>query len=119
MGWGFNVGPKRHRGGCGYRTPGASAQGAHRAPQPDPAPPQRKPKSLGAFIAGFKSSVTSRARRELQMSAIWQRNYFEHIIRSDKEYGKTWEYIENNPQRWESDLLCPSAFPNQFNKRIS
>jgi len=53
------------------------------------------------------------------MSAIWQRNYFEHIIRSDKEYGKTWEYIENNPQRWESDLLCPSAFPNQFNKRIS
>jgi len=105
-------------------TPGICPdQGARRAPppepipQPEPAPPQRKPKSLGAFIAGFKSSVTSRARRELQMSSVWQRNYFEHILHSEKEFEKIWEYIENNPRRWESDLLHPTSPSNQFNQK--
>jgi len=63
--------------------------------------------------------VTSRAGRELQMNAIWQRNYFEHIIRNEKEFETVWDYININQQKWESDQLHPSAPPNQFNQETS
>lgn len=34
---------------------------------------------------------------------LWQRNYYEHIIRNEKEYWKIYEYIENNPMKWKFD----------------
>lgn len=34
---------------------------------------------------------------------IWQRNYYEHIIRNEEAYLKIAEYIETNPQRWQED----------------
>jgi len=35
--------------------------------------------------------------------SIWQRNYYEHIIRNETEMTKIREYIINNPLGWESD----------------
>ena len=35
---------------------------------------------------------------------LWQRNYYEHIIRNDYELNKIKEYIINNPLKWESDI---------------
>ena len=34
---------------------------------------------------------------------IWQRGYYEHIIRNEQEYQKIYEYIENNPLKWDED----------------
>ena len=34
---------------------------------------------------------------------IWQRNYHEHIIRSEQEYIKIADYIQNNPKLWKDD----------------
>lgn len=34
---------------------------------------------------------------------VWQRNYYEHIIRSEKEYLQIQAYIENNPANWVAD----------------
>ena len=34
---------------------------------------------------------------------IWQRNYYEHIIRNENEYLKILEYIQNNPYKWAED----------------
>jgi putative transposase len=114
--------------GDGYHTP---EEGACHAPQQSPihapqsafqaAPQQtpglhRLPRSLSSFVAGFKAKVTSRAGGELNMAGIWQRNYFDHIIRSDREFQNIWEYIDNNPQRWLKDQLHPSAPANQFNQ---
>ncbi len=62
---------------------------------------------MGAFIAGFKSAVTRRARDELQMTGIWQRNYYEHIIRSETEWAKIVDYIHTNPSRSAEDQLHP------------
>jgi hypothetical protein len=59
--------------------------------------------ALGSFIAGFKASVTSRARRELIMTGIWQRNYYERIIRNDRELDNIRWYILNNPLNWQLD----------------
>ena len=36
-------------------------------------------------------------------NVLWQRGYYEHIIRNEQEYLKICEYIENNPQKWEED----------------
>jgi putative transposase len=72
-------------------------QDAHRASL------RRAPRSLGSFIAGFKASVTSRAGRELNMTGIWQRNYYEHIIRNDRELHNIGWYIVNNPVNWQLD----------------
>ena len=64
---------------------------------------RRAPRSLGSFIAGFKASVTSRAGRELNVTGIWQRNYYEHIIRNDRELNNIRWYIVNNPLNWQLD----------------
>jgi len=36
---------------------------------------------------------------------LWQRNYWEHIIRNENEYNRIAEYIINNPQNWGNDTL--------------
>lgn len=77
------------------------AMGAHRAPL------RREGRSLGSFVAGYKSSVTSRARRELMLESIWQRNYYEHIIRNDAEYSRIVAYIQFNLQCWMEDRFFP------------
>jgi putative transposase len=48
----------------------------------------REGRSLGSMVAGFKAGVTSQAKRELNISNVWQRNYYEHIIRNEAEWGK-------------------------------
>jgi len=41
--------------------------------------------------------------RQRQGTPIWQRNYYEHIIRNDDDYFKTVNYIKENPARWDSE----------------
>ena len=38
---------------------------------------------------------------------IWQRNYYEHIVRDEADLGHIREYIESNPAKWEVDQLHP------------
>ena len=54
-------------------------------------------------MAGFKASVTSRAKRELNITGIWQRNYYDQIIRNDRELENIQRYIRNNPLNWQQD----------------
>ncbi len=62
--------------------------------------------SLGALVRAFKSAVSRRAGLELGLrETIWQRNYYEHIIRSENEYIRIVDYIRANPARWMSDSL--------------
>ncbi|MBV6420025.1 MAG: hypothetical protein DAHOPDDO_01251 [Ignavibacteriaceae bacterium] len=61
--------------------------------------------TLGAIVRGFKSSVTKKIR-ELSGNSelrIWQRNYYEHIIRNDNDLHRIRTYIQNNPLKWELD----------------
>ena len=37
------------------------------------------------------------------MEKIWQRNYYEHVIRDEMDYQKIYEYIESNPINWSLD----------------
>lgn len=54
--------------------------------------------SLSQIIGLFKSGVS----RELGFPA-WQRSFHDHIVRSEKDYKKIWEYIDRNPASWAMD----------------
>jgi REP element-mobilizing transposase RayT len=95
----------------------SSGVGAHScAPLPVPqktALLRRTPRSLGAIVAGFKSSATKRVNeiRHMPGAAVWQRNYFEHVIRNEREMEKAREYIGNNPLKWALDRENPALAP--------
>ena len=65
--------------------------------------------SIPTIIRTYKSAISRQARRELDMVNIWQRNYYEHTIRNDKEYNDIWKYIAANPLKWIDDQLNPKT----------
>lgn len=67
--------------------------------------PTVKPGSLGAIVRAYKSAVTY-AINSLENSrgcVAWQRNYYEHIIRNEKETDMIARYIYYNPFNWQLD----------------
>ena len=61
--------------------------------------------SLPTIVRAYKSAVTKRINllRQTPGAPVFQRNYFEHIIGSDREYEHIAEYIANNPVNWVRD----------------
>ncbi|ANV86444.1 transposase [Picosynechococcus sp. PCC 7117] len=66
--------------------------------------------NLGKIIAYFKYQTTKKInqKRGLVGTKIWQKNYYEHIIRHEKSLNILREYIENNPYNWHTDQLHPN-----------
>ena len=66
-----------------------------------------KPKSLSSLIAGFKSAATKKINiiRNTHQNPVWQRNYYDHIIRNDESLARIREYLQNNLLSWENDQL--------------
>jgi len=62
----------------------------------------RPPASLGAFIAGWKSTVTARVNtaRNTRGCRLWQRNYHERVIRDERALFYIRRYIAENPRKW-------------------
>jgi putative transposase len=67
--------------------------------------------SLASFLGGFKSATTKRINdlRKTPVRPIWQRNYYEHVIRNEQSLHRIREYIANNPARWDFDRENPAA----------
>jgi REP element-mobilizing transposase RayT len=61
--------------------------------------------SLSSIIGSFKSAATRKINiaRSSPGKIVWQRNYFEHIIRNDDDLFRIRTYIQNNPLRWALD----------------
>jgi REP element-mobilizing transposase RayT len=76
----------------------------------NPIPPMR-PRSLASWASGFKSAVTSRIRKLWNdpYAVVWQEDYFERIIRDEKELLNIRDYILSNPLRWKLDRENPEA----------
>ncbi len=58
----------------------------------------RSQKSLGELVGMFKS-LSTRAHWQWYEGKLWQRQFFDHIIRSDEDYYETLKYIRLNPVR--------------------
>ena len=65
--------------------------------------------TIGAIVRGFKSAVAKQINllRNTPGLPVWQRNYYEHIIRDEKELSRLRGYIINNPLQWQLDRENP------------
>jgi REP element-mobilizing transposase RayT len=75
---------------------------------------------LHTVIQWFKTMTTNKYIRGVKQNGwstfpgkLWQRNYYEHVIRNENELNRIREYIMNNPLEWELDRENPNG---QYNK---
>ena len=63
--------------------------------------------TLSDVLCALKSVTTKRANQVDECSGrrIWQRSFHDHIIRDEKDYLKIWQYIDENPSKWEQDCF--------------
>lgn len=112
-------------------APAPVGAGSEPAPtQPQPAPTQSIPDQSIESISGgipakryalpeivrqFKTFSARRinAQRGTPGLPIWQRNYFEHVIRNEQSLNRIRQYIADNPQRWAFDQENPAAAMSQ------
>ncbi len=77
-------------------------------------PPLRKP-TLGQIVAYFKYQSTEEMNRietDKAITKFWQRNYYEHIIRNEKDLQNKTNYIQANPLLWDEDDDNPQNIQN-------
>jgi len=62
--------------------------------------PTRKP--LGQIIGAFKTVTTKHINqiRGTQGKKLWQRDFYENIVRNDQDYSRICQYIKDNPKNW-------------------
>lgn len=58
--------------------------------------------TLGNIIGWYKYQVTKQINLQYgqQGEQIFQRSYYDHVIRNQQDYDEIWKYIENNPRKW-------------------
>ncbi len=68
-------------------------------------------KPLGQLLGAFKTTAAKRINeiRRTPGASVWQRNYFDHIIRTDRELERIRDYIVDNPAEWLADPENPAA----------
>jgi len=71
--------------------------------------------TVGDIIGAYKSLVANECLKLFKlknpnhiMGKLWQRNYYEHIIRDENSYNRIREYIINNPAQWQADKFNPA-----------
>jgi putative transposase len=74
--------------------------------------PRSRQRSLGSMIGGYKAAVTSHAREIAAIApgaSLWQRNFYEHVIRDEQDFRAIDDYIQDNPRRWSEDAENPDV----------
>jgi len=77
-------------------------------------PAPTEPTTIGDIVGAYKSLVANECLKIFKqkwaevnpaptMGKLWQRNYYEHIIRDEQSYHRISEYIINNPANWKDD----------------
>ncbi len=78
--------------------------------------------TLGNIVGAFKSIVSNEYLKWIKQNSLerpgvlWQRNYYEHIIRNEEELNRIRHYIQENPLKWDDDPENPK---NIFSEEIN
>jgi putative transposase len=91
---------------------GCSGRGTARcAPTPARQIGNMIPDSLPTIVRAFKSAVTKgiNTLRNTPGAPVWQRNYYEHVITSERDYENIANYIYSNPANWDADAENQNA----------
>lgn len=101
--------PAEAGGTCPAPTVSATDRSRDGVPGADRGEVGRKPRlerpTLGHIVASFKAA-SAKAIRELELpmpKIVWQRGYYEHVIRSEAALARIRQYIADNPPKWEFD----------------
>ncbi len=75
-----------------------------------PAPTSMKRHPLPEIVRAFKTFSSRRVNQLHQTpgTPVWQRNYYDHVIRTENDLSNIREYIVNNPLKWGLDALNPA-----------
>jgi REP-associated tyrosine transposase len=65
--------------------------------------------TLGQIVRTYKALSTRNIRRTIRTDFGWQRNYYEHIIRTENSLNRVRQYIIDNPARREFDRENPAV----------
>lgn len=82
--------------------------------QEKPGHPQGDAPTLGDVVGGFKSLCVNAWLKEIKAENLnatgkfWQKNYYEHVIRTEEEMNRIRQYIVDNPLQWELDRENPT-----------
>ncbi|MBL7074911.1 hypothetical protein ISS37_06705 [candidate division KSB1 bacterium] len=86
---------------------------------------KRRGSPLPKIIQWFKTMTTNEYIRMVKNAGwisfqgkLWQRNYYEHVIRNEDELNRIREYIINNPLRWEYDRDNPDGKPEKAENKF-
>ena len=83
--------------------PGAITQAPSGASGTPPPTATRAVQAVPAFVSTFKRLSNRAAHTDL-----WQRDYYDHVIRGRADHEEIWQYIDNNPAKWTLDTLYTS-----------
>ncbi len=59
--------------------------------------------TIQQIVSLYKAGVSRKIRKRDPKRIVWQRSFYEHVIRNQNDYDMIWNYIENNPVKWEMD----------------
>ena len=62
-------------------------------------PLDRYDHDLSRFVGAWRSAVSRHLNARDGEGSVWQKSFFDHILRSDESYGNKWEYVRQNPER--------------------
>jgi len=106
--------PHDHRGSGAGDDPAVDRNGQAQGPAPTDTGGAAERLSLPDVVHRFKSLTTARYRQGVRRDGwtpfpgrLWQRNYYEHIIRNDDELRRAREYIAENREKWALDRENP------------
>jgi REP element-mobilizing transposase RayT len=66
-------------------------------------------RTVGAIVRGFKIGMTKWMRQNTDVRDAWQRNYYEHVIRGERQLSRIRRYIADNPANWMLDHENPQG----------
>jgi putative transposase len=102
------MGPNERAAGADLNQRAAGAGPDERTATPPP--------TLGDIVGAFKSLTTDLYIHGIKQSGwppfrgrLWQRNYYEHIVRDDESLNRIRQYILDNPANWASDRENPQT----------
>jgi REP element-mobilizing transposase RayT len=103
-------------GGVGESDVGAGFKPARSGPTPSTTPraglkPAPTRTGLSEIVRAFKT-FSARRIKEIRGAyglSVWQRNYYEHVVRNEEDLNRIHEYIVNNPLQWELDRENPNC----------
>lgn len=111
-----NVGANNHSPVGGRAHTGANDYSPLPTDEPAAAPMHRRivrargtSRTVGAIVRGFKIGVTKWMRQNADVRDVWQRNYYEHVIRGEEQFSHIRRYIEGNPANWMLDHENPQG----------